>query len=283
MFGFEHHKSEYSHQRDNDCEQGEEGDETGEVGLGLVLALKFPVKELNVNGIRTDGRVNLRNQRGNLLHDGRDVGVLPGAHQKRGERPPRVLSEYVQGQRRHLIFQRGEIEVAAETDHLRISIIHVAQHFFIQAEAELAFSRLIEYEHPVLALLVGLSEIAAFLNGDSHKLEEVPSDRVALKAYLLALVQSAPAHTGRLHKVSVSPADILDLRVLQKFGTNSLGRAGHITVDIRDEQPLPIEAHIVTEHKLPLKPHEHSADYQRDGYQKLQSHKQIPEHAALGA
>ena len=159
----------------------------------------------------------------------------------------------------------------------------MARHFFLQCEPELVLCCLIEYEHSVLALLVCLGEVTAFNNRNSHKPQEVPSDRIALEADLLALVHSAPAHTARLHKVSIGPRDVLDLRVFPQFGAQGLGGLRDSTVNVGSDEFLTVKAHIVAEHILSLESHECGADDQRYGDQELQADKQIPEHTALGA
>ena len=159
----------------------------------------------------------------------------------------------------------------------------MSRHFFIQGEAELVLRCLIEYEHSVLALLVGLGEVPALDNRNAHKLQEVPGDRIALEADLFALVHSAPAHTARLYKVSISPGNVLDLRIFPQFGAQSLGGFRDSTVHVGRDEFLAVKAHVVAEHVLSLKSHERGAYDQRDGNQELQAHEQVPEHTPLGA
>ena len=118
---------------------------------------------------------------------------------------------------------------------------------------------------------------------DAHKPQEVPGDRIALEADLFALVQSAPAHTARLYKVSISPGNVLDLRIFPQFGAQSLGGLRDSTVHVGRDEFLTVKAHVVAEHVLSLKSHERGADDQRDGDQELQADKQVPEHTTLGA
>ena len=159
----------------------------------------------------------------------------------------------------------------------------MSRHFFIQGEAELVLRSLIEYEHSVLALLVGLGEVPSLDNRNAHKLQEVPGDRIALEADLFALVHSAPAHTARLYKVSISPGNVLDLRIFPQFGAQGLGGLRDSTVNVGSDEFLTVKAHIVAEHILSLEPNKCGADDQRDGDQELQADKQVPEHTALGA
>ena len=159
----------------------------------------------------------------------------------------------------------------------------MARHFFLQCEPELVLCRFIEYEDSVLALLVSLGEITPLDDWNAHKPQEVPRDRIALEADLFALVQTAPAHTARLHKVSISPGNILDLRVFPQFGAQGLSRLRDSTVNVGSDEFLTVKAHIVAEHILSLESHERGADDQRNGDQELQANKQVPEHTPLGA
>ena len=169
-----------------------------------------------------------------------------------------MLSENIQTQRRNPVTQRTEIEIAAETGNLRLT--PVPFQLIVQGQAKLLLGRLVEYEHPILALFISLSEITPLHNRDSHEPQEIPRHRITLETDLLPLEGPAPAHPARTHDVSVRPGHGLDLRILHQLslhgGCSRCRRVAHI----RDKKLFPVKSHVVLDHVGPLQSDKCGAD-----------------------
>ena len=132
-----------------------------------------------------------------------------------GKFPPRILSKNIERKRVKFILQRTELEIFTKAGNFSGCTMPIE--LVLQSKAVLLLGNLVENEHSVLALLIGLGKITPLNHINSHKAEEIPRNRIRIYIYLLPLESPAPTHTGRIHQRTCRPGNILYMRRFKKF------------------------------------------------------------------
>ena len=168
------------------------------------------------------------------------------------------------------------MEICADT-HQRVVAAESAD-LITQFEFVFIAGSLVANQHAGLLVFVRFKEIAAVGNGNTHHLEEVPTDDVGLQDDGFILISTPPRHSVGTYQTAFGSRDIDHARIGQQPVAQGVVAQRSLFGELHSHHVAAVEAHLLPQHEVVLEEDESRGDDEphRDGELEAQQQRAQP-------